>query len=122
MDLSVLDIFKIGVGPSSSHTMGPMNAACTFAEDLAGLGLVERTARGTAAVIRSGAFAEDLAGLGLLERTARVGAQLYGSLALTGKGHCTDRAVLLGLAGHRPHTVDPAAIDPTLEEIRARGR
>ena len=84
MDLSVLDIFKIGVGPSSSHTMGPMNAACTFAEDL-----VE---------------------LGLLEKTARVGAQLYGSLALTGKGHCTDRAVLLGLAGHRPHTIDPAAI------------
>ena len=96
MDLSVLDIFKIGVGPSSSHTMGPMNAACTFAEDLVGLGL--------------------------LERTARVGAQLYGSLALTGKGHCTDRAVLLGLAGHRPHTIDPAAIELTLEQIRGSGR
>jgi L-serine dehydratase len=96
MDLSVLDIFKIGVGPSSSHTMGPMNAACTFAQDL-----VE---------------------LGLLERTARVGAQLYGSLALTGKGHCTDRAVLLGLAGQRPHTVDPAAIELTLEQIRGSGR
>ena len=84
MDLSVLDIFKIGVGPSSSHTMGPMNAAWTFTEDL----------------VR----------LGLLERTARVGAQLYGSLAFTGKGHCTDRAVLLGLAGYRPHTIDPASI------------
>jgi L-serine dehydratase len=96
MNLSVLDIFKIGVGPSSSHTMGPMNAACIFAEDL----------------LR----------LGVLEKTSRVGAQLYGSLALTGKGHCTDRAVLLGLAGHRPHTIDPAAIEPTLDEIRSSGR
>jgi L-serine dehydratase len=96
MNLSVLDIFKIGVGPSSSHTMGPMNAACTFAEDL----------------VR----------LGVLERTARVGAQVYGSLALTGKGHCTDRAILLGLAGHRPHTIDPAAIEPTLTHFRSAGR
>jgi L-serine dehydratase len=76
--------------------MGPMNAACIFAEDL----------------LR----------LGVLEKTSRVGAQLYGSLALTGKGHCTDRAVLLGLAGHRPHTIDPAAIEPTLDEIRSSGR
>jgi L-serine dehydratase len=96
MNLSVLDIFKIGVGPSSSHTMGPMNAACTFAEDL----------------VR----------LGVLEKTARIGAQVYGSLALTGKGHCTDRAILLGLAGHRPHTIDPTAIEPTLEQIRGTGR
>src|SRR5262245_32666917 len=96
MNLSVLDIFKIGVGPSSSHTMGPMNAACTFAEDL----------------VR----------LGLLEKTRRVGAQLYGSLALTGKGHCTDRAVLLGLAGNRPHTIDPETIEPTLAQIRNSGR
>ena len=58
MTLSVLDIFKIGLGPSSSHTMGPMNAACTFVDDLAASGA--------------------------LERTAKVGAQLYGSLALTG--------------------------------------
>jgi L-serine dehydratase len=96
MNLSVLDIFKIGVGPSSSHTMGPMNAACTFVEDL------ERQ--------------------GLLARTTRVGAQVYGSLALTGKGHCTDRAVLLGLAGHRPHTIDPAAIEPEVDRIRGSGR
>ena len=71
MNLSVLDIFKIGVGPSSSHTMGPMNAACTFVEGLEAAGLTDRT--------------------------AKVVAQVYGSLALTGRGHCTDRAILLGL-------------------------
>jgi len=96
MSLSVLDIFKIGLGPSSSHTMGPMNAACAFVGDLE-----ER---------------------GLLERTARVGAQLYGSLALTGLGHCTDRAVLLGLEGHRPAEMDPGAIEPALARIRTSGR
>jgi L-serine dehydratase len=96
MALSVLDIFKIGLGPSSSHTMGPMNAACTFVDDLA-----QR---------------------GLLERTARVGAQLYGSLALTGLGHCTDRAILLGLEGNRPDRIDPEAIDSSLARIRGTGR
>ena len=96
MNLSVLDIFKIGIGPSSSHTMGPMNAARAFVDDLA---------RG-----------------GLLDRTARVGAQVYGSLALTGKGHCTDRAILLGLEGQRPETIDPAGMEPALERIRTSGR
>ena len=96
MTLSVLDIFKIGIGPSSSHTMGPMNAAR--------------------------AFVDDLAAKGVLDDTARVGAQVYGSLALTGKGHCTDRAILLGLEGHRPDTVDPAEMDPALERIRTTGR
>jgi L-serine dehydratase len=96
MSLSVLDIFKIGLGPSSSHTMGPMNAAHAFVADLC---------------VR-----------GLLERTARVGVQLYGSLALTGQGHCTDRAVLLGLEGHRPDEIEPEAIEPALSRIRATGR
>jgi len=96
MALSVLDIFKVGLGPSSSHTMGPMNAAS--------------------------AFAADLAARGLLEQTARVGVQLYGSLALTGLGHCTDQAILLGLEGHRPEEMDPEAIEPTLERIRAGSR
>ncbi|MCM2311246.1 MAG: L-serine ammonia-lyase [Steroidobacteraceae bacterium] len=96
MSLSVLDIFKIGLGPSSSHTMGPMNAACTFA-----LGLAQQ---------------------GLLERTSRIGVQLYGSLALTGLGHCTDRAVLLGLEGHRPDEIEPESIEPALARIRATGR
>jgi len=94
--LSVLDIFKIGLGPSSSHTMGPMNAARIFVDDLA---------------------ARDL-----LERTAKVAAQLYGSLALTGLGHCTDRAVLLGLEGHRPDIVDPEEIEPVLRRIRENRR
>jgi L-serine dehydratase len=94
--LSVLDIFKVGIGPSSSHTMGPMNAAREFVEDLAARGM--------------------------LDRTQRVGAQVYGSLALTGRGHCTDRAILLGLEGHRPDTIDPAGMDPALERIRSTGR
>jgi L-serine dehydratase len=96
MSLSVLDIFKIGLGPSSSHTMGPMNAA--------------------------GAFVADLGHRGLLERTERVGVQLYGSLALTGLGHCTDRAVLLGLEGNRPDQIEPEAIEPALARIRSSGR
>ena len=96
MSLSVFDIFKIGIGPSSSHTMGPMNAARSFVELLAARGL--------------------------LERTAQVSAQLYGSLALTGRGHCTDRAILLGLEGLRPDTIDSAAVEPTLRRIRTEGR
>jgi L-serine dehydratase len=96
MSLSVFDIFKIGIGPSSSHTMGPMNAARSFV-----LLLAER---------------------GLLDRTAQVSAQLYGSLALTGRGHCTDRAILLGLEGLSPDTIDPAVIEPTLQRVRGGGR
>ena len=96
MTLSVLDIFKIGIGPSSSHTMGPMNAARRFVLDL-----VEG---------------------GLLGRTVQVGVQLYGSLALTGRGHCTDRAVLLGLEGHSPEGLDPAIVEPALERIRGTAR
>jgi L-serine dehydratase len=96
MSLSVFDIFKIGIGPSSSHTMGPMNAARSFAELLAARGL--------------------------LARTAHVSAQLYGSLALTGRGHCTDRAVLLGLEGASPDTLDSAMVEPALQRIRTEGR
>ena len=96
MTLSVFDIFKVGIGPSSSHTMGPMNAARSFVELLDGRGL--------------------------LERTAQVSAQLYGSLALTGRGHCTDRAILLGLEGFSPDSIDPALIEPALQRIRGSGR
>ncbi len=96
MNLSVFDVFKVGVGPSSSHTMGPMLAARMFVQDLA---------------------ARDL-----LHRTAEVYVQLYGSLALTGLGHCTDRAVLLGLEGNDPAGFDPSVMEPTLARIRASGR
>jgi L-serine dehydratase len=96
MSLSVFDIFKIGIGPSSSHTMGPMNAARSFV-----LLLADRD---------------------LLSRTAQVSAQLYGSLALTGRGHCTDRAILLGLEGLSPESIDSAAVEPTLHRIRCDGR
>ena len=96
MNLSVFDIFKIGIGPSSSHTMGPMNAA-----------------RGFVAILQE---------RGLMEQVAQVSAQLYGSLALTGRGHCTDRAILLGLEGHAPDTIDTAAVEPALQRIRGEGR
>ena len=96
MSLSVFDIFKVGIGPSSSHTMGPMRAAREFALEL------ERT--------------------GLLATTAEVAIRLYGSLALTGAGHGTDRAVLLGLEGAEPQSVDPDAMEPALQRIRSSGR
>src|ERR1700694_1715741 len=96
MSLSVFDIFKIGIGPSSSHTMGPMNAARSFI-----LLLADRD---------------------LLDRTTQVSAQLYGSLALTGLGHCTDRAILLGLEGMSPDPIDSTTVEATLPRIRAGGR
>jgi L-serine dehydratase len=96
MNLSVFDIFKIGIGPSSSHTMGPMNAARSFVELLKAKGL--------------------------LAQTSQVSAQLYGSLALTGRGHCTDRAVLLGLEGMSPDTMDARAAEQALTRIRGTKR
>jgi L-serine dehydratase len=96
MTLSVFDIFKVGIGPSSSHTMGPMRAAREFV-----LGL-ERD--------------------GLLRQTTEIAVRLYGSLALTGRGHGTDRAILAGLEGAQPESVDPDSIEPTVARIRATGR
>ena len=93
MAVSVFDLFKIGIGPSSSHTVGPMRAARLF-----GLRLQSE---------------------GLLEATARVQVILYGSLGATGKGHGSDKAMLLGLAGHEPDTVDIEAIPGILASIRA---
>jgi L-serine dehydratase len=93
---SLFDLYKIGVGPSSSHTMGPMTAAFTFVQDL------------------------DKAGL--LLATHRILVELYGSLALTGQGHATDRAILLGLSGNKPAGINPEAIDSIVEEIRSSHR
>ena len=96
MALSVFDLFKIGIGPSSSHTVGPMRAAHRFLRELETLGL--------------------------LERTARVETAFYGSLALTGKGHATDKAIILGLCGELPERVDPDAADGIVAAVRSSGR
>src|SRR5215813_13754967 len=95
MTISVFDLFKIGIGPSSSHTVGPMRAALRFAQSL------DTT--------------------GQLVATAHVVVDLYGSLALTGHGHGTDRAILLGLIGEAPDTVDPSVIDAEVAAIRDTG-
>ncbi|GLZ13094.1 L-serine dehydratase [Actinomadura sp. NBRC 104425] len=95
MAISVFDLFKIGIGPSSSHTGGPMAAAHRFARGLA----------------------RD----GLLDKTASVRAVLYGSLGLTGKGHGSDKAVILGLEGDKPELVDVDTVDERLAAVRANG-
>ncbi|MGK5737981.1 L-serine ammonia-lyase [Micromonospora sp. URMC 103] len=94
--ISVFDLFSVGIGPSSSHTVGPMRAARTFV---------------------SGLKAD-----GLLTATARVQAELFGSLGATGHGHGSDRAVLLGLVGEAPETVDTDTVAPRIERIRAERR
>jgi L-serine dehydratase len=95
MTISVFDLFKVGIGPSSSHTVGPMKAARLFAMGLRDDGLLPRV------------------------RTVRVA--LYGSLGLTGPGHGSDKAVLLGLEGEQPATVDVDAIPAKLAAIAQRG-
>jgi L-serine dehydratase len=90
MNTSLFELFKIGIGPSSSHTVGPMRAALRFVNELPSLAPV-----------------------------ARVQIDLYGSLAHTGLGHSTDRAILLGLSGQQPDRVDPALIDTIIATIRA---
>ncbi len=92
MNTSLFELFKIGIGPSSSHTVGPMRAALRFVRDLADTGR--------------------------LAHTQSLTVDLFGSLALTGIGHATDRAILLGLLGQSPDTVDPAHIEARLTEVR----
>ena len=91
--ISVFELFKIGIGPSSSHTVGPMVAA--------------------------GRFIQDLVRVGSLEKTRRVRIELFGSLALTGRGHATDKAVILGLSGARPDSIDPERVDAIVATARA---
>jgi len=93
MSISVLDLFKIGVGPSSSHTVGPMRAAFDFVQGL--------QARQQVDAVR------------------RIEVRLYGSLSATGIGHGTDRAVVVGLMGERPDRVDPDAIGPAIDGVRS---
>src|SRR5450830_504951 len=94
MAISVFDLFKIGIGPSSSHTVGPMRAARLFAQTL------EREH--------------------WLDATQGVTCELYGSLGATGKGHGSDVAVMLGLMGHAPDTVDVTAVSGLIQTVRAR--
>ncbi|MFD5648692.1 MULTISPECIES: L-serine ammonia-lyase [unclassified Streptomyces] len=96
MAISVFDLFSIGIGPSSSHTVGPMRAARMFARRLRG---------------------EEL-----LDSVASVRAELYGSLGATGHGHGTPKAVLLGLEGDSPRTVDVEKADDRVETIKSSGR
>lgn len=93
MAISVFDLFKIGIGPSSSHTVGPMRAAGLFVQQLA-----------------------------RLEQVRRIRVDLYGSLGATGIGHGTDKAVLLGLEGESPELVDTPSIEPRVAEIKAQKR
>jgi L-serine dehydratase len=95
MEVSVFDLFKIGIGPSSSHTVGPMRAALMFTAQL--------QAKGE------------------LQSVSRVRAELYGSLGATGKGHGTDKGVMLGLMGEGPDTVDPDTIEHKLAAVRESG-
>jgi L-serine dehydratase len=95
MTVSVFDLFKIGIGPSSSHTVGPMRAA--------------------------GMFARSLEADGVLPAVTAVRAELFGSLGATGHGHGSVKAVVLGLSGHEPETVDPALAGQMVEDVRASG-
>src|SRR5215472_2606340 len=96
MTISAFELFKIGIGPSSSHTVGPMRAA--------------------------GMFTETLAAEGLLPRVAGLRVELFGSLGATGHGHGSVKAVVLGLTGAEPETVDPASAEPLVARIRETGR
>ena len=95
MNTSLFELFKIGIGPSSSHTVGPMRAALRFTRELEAANLIDRT--------------------------HHVVVDLFGSLALTGIGHGTDRAILLGLSGEAPDSVDPATIEGKIAGIRSSG-
>ncbi len=96
MTISAFDLFKIGIGPSSSHTVGPMRAA--------------------------GMFVASLAADGEMDKVAGIRVELFGSLGATGHGHGSVKAVVLGLTGAEPETVDPAAAGPLVDQVRETGR
>ena len=110
--LSVFDLLRIGIGPSSSHTVGPMRAGRAFAVELA-----EALADGT--VPRVGSVGT--AGPGGRGPVARVSVELYGSLGATGRGHATDRAVVMGLAGYEPETVPAGICRDHMEAVETAG-
>ena len=95
MAISVFDLFKVGIGPSSSHTVGPMRAAATFAQ-----ALIDQH---------------------LLDAVRRVEIRLYGSLSATGVGHATDRACVMGLMGEWPDSIDPTSIDSRINTLLETG-
>jgi len=94
--ISVFDLFRTGIGPSSSHTVGPMRAA--------------------------GMFVDALTADGLMQALVRIRVELFGSLGATGKGHATDKALILGLQGERPETVDTVTIPASLERVQKLGQ
>ncbi|RDH79299.1 L-serine ammonia-lyase [Mycolicibacterium moriokaense] len=96
MTISVFELFKVGIGPSSSHTVGPMRGAANFVDELDAMGV--------------------------LLRVADVRVELYGSLAATGRGHGTLPAVLLGLEGYRPETIEPEDMEAGRERLRSTGK
>ncbi|NVK36249.1 MAG: L-serine ammonia-lyase [Rhodobacteraceae bacterium] len=98
MFISVFDVFKIGIGPSSSHTVGPMVAAARFYDRLRGMPGLEA------------------------HKGLRISVTLHGSLAFTGKGHATDQAVCLGLMGAKPDALNPDDVAPMMEELKAAGQ
>ena len=104
--LSVRDVFRVGIGPSSSHTVGPMRAGRHFATCLAEALTGQPSGDDADAA---------LAGIG------RLVVDLMGSLGATGKGHSTDRAVMLGLAGHRPESVPIGVVDSIMDDVEATG-
>ena len=91
--ISVFDMFSIGIGPSSSHTVGPMRAAKTFCGELSNQGL--------------------------FDTTDEIKVELFGSLGQTGKGHGTGKAVILGLLGYAPETIDSSMVDALLEHVNS---
>ncbi|RUQ35494.1 L-serine ammonia-lyase, partial [Micrococcus sp. HSID17227] len=96
MAISVFDLFKVGIGPSSSHTVGPMRAAASVSQEL-----VDQQ---------------------LPSPTRRLEVPRYGSLSATGVGHATDRACVMGLMGEWPDQVDPTSINARIQQLRESGR